>query len=170
MSSTAVSLIDQDHYAQFGPPHEEFRRLRAEAPVSWHEASDGRKFWAVTKYRDLFKVSLDPKTFSSAHRGAIFRNWSEDEYEPQKRLLINLDPPDHTRFRRLVSLGFSSRMIRRLEQHVRNIGNELIDNVAGARRVRLRRRHAAELPLQVIVEMIGVPREDRHQFFDWSNG
>ena len=119
MSSTAVSLIDQDHYAQFGPPHEEFRRLRAEAPVSWHEASDGRKFWAVTKYRDLFKVSLDPKTFSSARRGAIFRNWYEDEYEPQKRLLINLDPPDHTRFRRLVSMGFSSRMIRRLEQHVR---------------------------------------------------
>ena len=169
MSSTAVSLIDQDHYAQFGPPHELFRRLRAEAPVSFHEAPDGRKFWAVTKYRDLFKVSLDPKTFSSAQRGAIFRNWSEDEYEPQKRLLINLDPPDHTRARRLVSLGFSSRMIRRLEQHVRNIGNELIDNVVGAGECDFVESISAELPLRVIVELVGVPLEDRHRVLRWSN-
>jgi cholest-4-en-3-one 26-monooxygenase len=169
MSTTAVRLIDQDHYAAFGPPHEEFRRLRAEAPVSWHQAPNGQKFWAVTRYKDVFAVSLDQKTFSSARRGAIFRTFSEEEYEPQKRMLINLDPPEHTRYRRLVSLGFSSRMIRRLEEHVRDISADLIDQVARVGQCDFVESISAELPLRVIVELVGVPLEDRHRVLRWSN-
>ncbi len=169
MGTPAVTLIDQDHYAAFGPPHAEFQRLRAEAPVSWHEMPDGQQFWAITRYDDLFSVSLDQKTFSSSRRGAIFRQWSPEEYEPQKQMLINMDPPPHTNYRRLVSLGFSSRMIRRLEGHVRSISAELIDQVAQAGACDFVEAISAELPLRVIVELVGVPLADRHRVLRWSN-
>jgi cholest-4-en-3-one 26-monooxygenase len=165
----AADLIDQDHYASQGPPHATFRRLRAEAPVSWHEPPDDAGFWAITKYKDLFAVSLDQKTFSSARHGAIFRTWNEEEYEAQKGMLINRDPPDHTKARRLVSIGFSGRMIRRLEEHVRSITTDIIDQVAHAGECDFVASISAELPLQVIVELVGVPLADRHRVLQWSN-
>jgi cholest-4-en-3-one 26-monooxygenase len=164
-----VNLIDQDHYASEGPPHATFRRLRAEAPISWHERDDDTSFWAITKYKDVFAMSLDQKRFSSARRGAIFRTWNEEEYEAQKGMLINRDPPDHTKFRRLVSIGFSGRMIRRLEHHVRAMTGKIIDQVARAGECDFVASVSAELPLQVIVELVGVPLADRHRVLQWSN-
>ena len=164
-----VDLVDQDHYASEGPPHATFRRLRAEAPVSWHERDGDAPFWAFTKYKDVFAASLDQKTFSSARRGAIFRSWNEEEYEAQKGMLINRDPPEHTKYRRLVSLGFSGRMIRRLEGHVRTITGKIIDQVAHAGECDFVASVSAELPLQVIVELVGVPLADRHRVLQWSN-
>src|SRR5262245_31674111 len=162
-------LIDQDHYASQGPPHATLRRLRAEAPVSWHEMSGDTGFWAITKYKDLFAISLDQKTFSSARAGVILRTWKEGEYEPQKGMLINLDPPEHTHYRRLVSLGFSSRMIRRREEHVRSITTDIIDQVAHAGECDFVSSISVELPLRVIVELVGVPMADRHRVLQWSN-
>src|SRR5262245_5425141 len=169
MTQPGVPLIDQDHYASQGPPHAAFRRLRAEAPVSWHERPDDEPFWAITKYKDVFAVSLDQKTFSSARRGAIFRPWNEEDYQAQQGMLINQDPPGHTKYRRLVSMGFSGRMIRRLEEHVRAITGKIIDQVAHAGDCDFVASVSAELPLQVIVELVGVPMADRHRVLQWSN-
>ena len=169
MTPAGATLIDPDHYASEGPPHATFRQLRAEAPVSWHAGGVDGPFWAVTKYRDLFAVSLDQKTFSSARRGSIFRSWNEEEYEAQKGMLINRDPPEHTKYRRLVSMGFSGRMIRRLEEHVRAITGKIIDQVAHAGDCDFVASVSAELPLQVIVELVGVPMADRHRVLQWSN-
>jgi cholest-4-en-3-one 26-monooxygenase len=162
-------LIDQDHYASQGPPHATFRRLRTETPISWHEMPGDTGFWAITKYKDVFAISLDQKTFSSARAGVILRTWKEEEYEPQKGMLINLDPPEHTHYRRLVSLGFSGRMIRRLEEHVRKITTEIIDQVALAGECDFVSSISVELPLRVIVELVGVPMADRHRVLQWSN-
>jgi len=159
-----ADLLDQDHYAVHGPPHAAFGRLRAEAPVSWHEHPDIGGFWAITRYRDLFAISLDQKTFSSHRRGAIMRPWNEEEYQAQQNMLINLDPPEHTKYRKLVSLGFSGRMIRRLEEHVRDITTSILDQVAGAGECDFVDAISAELPLRVIV-----PVEDRRRVLQWSN-
>jgi len=164
-----ADLLDQDHYAVHGPPHAAFGRLRAEAPVSWHEHPDIGGFWAITRYRDLFAISLDQKTFSSHRRGAIMRPWNEEEYQAQQNMLINLDPPEHTKYRKLVSLGFSGRMIRRLEEHVRDITTSILDQVAGAGECDFVDAISAELPLRVIVELAGVPVEDRRRVLQWSN-
>ena len=158
-----ADLLDQDHYAVHGPPHAAFGRLRAEAPVSWHEHPAMGGFWAITRYRDLFAISLDQKTFSSHRRGAIMRPWNEEEYQAQQNMLINLDPPEHTKYRKLVSLGFSGRMIRRLEEHVRDITTSILDQVAGAGECDFVDAISAELPLRVIVELAGVPVEDRRR-------
>src|SRR5262249_3109352 len=163
ITGVEADLLDQDHYAVHGPPHATFHRLRAEAPVSWHDRPDDGGFWAIPRYRDLFSVSLDQKTFSSQRRGAILRPWNEEEYQAQRGMLINLDPPEHTKYRKLVSLGFSGRMIRRLESHVRDITTGILDQVAEAGECDFVDAISAELPLRVIVEVAGVPVEDRRR-------
>jgi len=84
-------------------------------------------------------------------------------------MLINLDPPEHTHYRRLVSLGFSGRMIRRLEEHVRSITADIIDQVADSGECDFVSSISVELPLRVIVELVGVPMADRHRVLQWSN-
>jgi cholest-4-en-3-one 26-monooxygenase len=163
-----VDLIAQSHYQASGPPHALFKRLRAECPVYWNRMGDGG-FWSILKYQDVFDVSLDTKTFSAARAGVILRDDRPEDFEVQKGLLVNRDPPDHTKHRRLVSLGFSGKMIRNLEGHVREITREILDEVAPLGRCDFVDRIAAELPLQVIVELVGVPKADRRKVLDWTN-
>src|SRR5262249_7091673 len=135
----------------------------------WNDMPGDVGCWSLLKYQDIFDVSLDQKTFSSARDGAIVKTHKPEEYEVTKGLLINMDPPSHTKFRRLVSLGFSGKVIRNLEQHVRDITTELIDQVAPLGACDFVDRVSAELPLSVIVELVGVPREDRRKVLDWTN-
>jgi cholest-4-en-3-one 26-monooxygenase len=164
-----IDLLDQSLYEAGGPPYDLFRELRAEAPVHWNAMPGDAGVWAITRYKDVFDVSLDQKTFSSQRAGAILRTMQPDEYEVQKTLLINLDPPVHTKHRRLVSLGFSGKVIRNLEHHVREIATEIIDEIAPLGTCDFVDRVSAELPLQVIVEMVGVPKADRRKVLDWTN-
>jgi cholest-4-en-3-one 26-monooxygenase len=163
-----VDLIDHAVYEAGGPPHATFKLLRAESPVHWNAmGEDG--FWSILRYKDVFDVSLDTKTFSAARAGVILRDHQPEEYELQKGLLVNMDPPVHTKHRRLVSLGFSGKVIRNIEAHVRDITREILDDVAPLGRCDFVDRVSAELPLQVIVEMVGVPKEDRRKVLEWTN-
>jgi cytochrome P450 len=168
LSSPLVDLSDPDVFVP-AYPHEHFRWLRQHDPVWWNPSASGEGFWVVSRYQDIWSVSLDQKTFSSARRGAIQRVWKEDEYESQKELLINQDPPRHTKYRRLVNMGFSPKMVTRLEQHIHELADRIIDNIAARGECDFVTDVAAELPLQVILEMVGVPLTDRHLVFDWSN-
>ena len=84
------------------------------------------------------------------------------------QLMLNMDPPDHTRYRKLVNRGFTPRMIRQLEDHIRDMTVRIVDEVvADGGECDFVVDIAAELPLEVIAELIGVPHEDRHKIFDW---
>jgi len=168
MRLSEIDLSNPDLFAA-GPPHEAFKLLRREAPLFWNRNGGSEGFWALTRYRDIWNVSLDPKTFSTARRGTILRNWTEEEFASNQTLMINMDPPRHTKYRRLVNLGFSPKMTNRLEPHMREITRRIIDNIAARGACDFVTDVAAELPLQVIVEMMGVPIEDRHKVFEWSN-
>src|SRR5437870_5418888 len=165
-----IDLSNPDLFAA-GPPHEAFTVLRREAPLFWngngHRNRDG--FWARARSRAIWTVSLAPKTFSTARRGTILRNWTEEEFASNQTLMINMDPPRHTKYRRLVNLGFSPKMTNRLEPHMHEITRRIIDNIAARGACDFVTDVAAELPLQVIVEMMGVPIEDRHKVFEWSS-
>ncbi len=153
-----------------GVPHETFRRLRAEAPVFRHADSfNGGHFWAVTRHADVWRVSLDQKTFSSERGSALIPPFSEEELIPQREIMLNMDPPRHTKYRRLVNSGFSPKILNLAEQHIRSLARSIVDGVARRGRCDFVTEVAAELPLQVIVQMLGVPLEDRHKFFEWSN-
>src|SRR4029077_454381 len=105
-------------------PYDLFRELRAATPVHWNAMPGDAGVWAITRYKDVFDVSLDQKTFSSQRSGAILRTMEADGNEVQKGLLINMDPPGHTKHRRLVSAGFAGKVIRNLEHDVRRVTTE----------------------------------------------
>lgn len=164
-----VDLSDPDTFVS-GIPYPAFQRLRTEAPLYWQAEKDGgRGFWCVTRYEDLMAVSKDPLTFSSAKGGTNIFEVNEEDLSMLRLLMLNMDPPKHNKFRRLVSTGFTNRMVTQLEPHVREICADLIDKVAKRDTFDFVTEIAAELPLLVIAELLGVPMEDRHKVFDWSN-
>jgi cholest-4-en-3-one 26-monooxygenase len=150
-------------------PHELFAELRRTSPVFWHEEEDGVGFWSVMGYHDLVAVNRDSSTFSSYKGGALMMNWDDEILEQQRLMMLNMDPPMHTRYRRLVNKGFTPRMVHELEDRIVERTRELIDSAKDKGEFDFVSDIAAELPLQVIAELMGIPQEDRHKVFDWSN-
>ncbi len=150
-------------------PHDQFDRLRREAPVHWHEHPEWEGFWAVTRYDDVRAISRDHQTFSTELGTTFLQDMDEIGLELTRMTLLNMDPPKHSRYRRLVSAGFTPRMIGRLIDHIGEQADGILDALEGRDEIEFVEEVACELPLQVICEMIGVPNEDRHLIFDWSN-
>jgi cholest-4-en-3-one 26-monooxygenase len=167
-----IDLIDPDAYQQAGVPHEQLSWLRAHAPVFWHEKSGGDGwpgFWAVTRHADVAHVSRHAELFSSAERLSVFNEHSDHVIEMQRLMMLNMDPPQHTRQRAFVNRGFTPRMIGLLEPRIRQICDELIDEIAVRGEADFVTDIAAPLPLQVICELVGAPLEDREWIFEISN-
>jgi cholest-4-en-3-one 26-monooxygenase len=169
MSLDTIDLTNKDVFVE-GVPHHWFEELRREAPVYWHPEPDGGPgFWCVTRYEDVVTVNRDNQTFSS-NRGAVFI-WDlpPEDLEQQRLMMLNMDPPMHTRYRRLVNKGFTPRMIDELEATIRERTRAILDKVGPRGECDFVVDVAAELPLQVIADILGVPQADRHKMFDWSN-
>jgi cholest-4-en-3-one 26-monooxygenase len=162
-----IDLVDPDRYANGGIPHDQLRWLRQHDPVHRHPGDPD--FWAVTRYDDVVHVSRHSEIFSSYRRLALFPEPTAEQLAMQRMMMLNEDPPEHTRKRSIVGKGFTPRTIGRLEGHVREICQGLIDEVAGQGEADFVRDIAAPLPLYVICELIGAPVEDREKIFEWSN-
>src|SRR2546430_698155 len=109
MQLPGVDLVNPDLFLA-GWPHEAFALLRAQAPVYWHEEANGPGFWLVSKHHGVLAVDLAAKTFSSAGGGPLTGEWGGGGREAAGWPLINRAAPRHTRFRRLVNMGFSPKM------------------------------------------------------------
>jgi cholest-4-en-3-one 26-monooxygenase len=170
MELSDINLCDPDNFVA-GVPHEWFARLRREAPVYWHPDPNslGGGFWTVTRFDDSVKVNRDFEHFSSYRAATLFHDFDEEVLAQQRMMMLNMDPPMHTRYRRLVNKGFTPRMIRELEQKVVASADAIIDAVCETGSADFVEQISAELPLQVIADLMGVPQEDRHLVFDWSN-
>ena len=163
-----VDLSDSRTYVP-GVPHEYFAYLRRHDPVHWQPEPGGPGFWAVTKYEDCVTVNRDWERFSSALRGVMPFELSDDEVAQQSLMMVNMDPPIHTRYRRLVNKGFTPRMVRDLKQAIHRTTDQIIDQVCERGEADFVTEISAELPLRVIADLLGVPAEDRHRMFEWSN-
>jgi cholest-4-en-3-one 26-monooxygenase len=159
-------------------PARELAELRRAAPVWWvtqrrgSVGFDDEGYWAVTRHADVMAVSKAPEVYSSAENTALIRfheGIPRESIDMQRVILLNMDPPQHTRMRGIVSRGFTPRAIGALRQVLAERAERIVcgalengvgDFVADV---------AAELPLQAISELIGVPQEDRGKIFSWSN-
>ena len=170
MEATEIDLCDPDNFVA-AVPHEAFARLRRESPVQWHPepASPAVGFWSVTRYDDCVVVNRDYEHFSSYRSSALFHDMDEAGLAQQRMMMLNMDPPMHTRYRRLVNKGFTPRMIRDLEAKVLASADSILDGVCETGSADFVEQISAELPLQVIADLMGVPQDDRHLVFDWSN-
>ena len=158
-----VDLGNPDNWVE-RVPHDGFDWLREHEPVSYHTTAEGFDFYALTRYEDVVAAGKDWKNFSSA-KGFVV----EDLEGGAELMMAAMDPPRHNSIRRLVSQGFTPRRVIKLEDHIREIAGRLIDDVLPKGESDFVVDLAAELPLQVILEMIGVPHSDRHKVFEWSN-
>jgi cholest-4-en-3-one 26-monooxygenase len=173
MSSTVadVAPVDLSDSRSFVTevPHAYLAYLRRHDPVHWQDEPGGPGFWAVTRYDDCVTVNRDYERFSSSAQGTMPFEMADDEKAQQALMMLNMDPPLHTRYRRLVNKGFTPRMVRDLEESIHRSADAIIDTVIEKGEADFVTDLAAELPLQVIAELLGVPQEDRHRMFEWSN-
>jgi cholest-4-en-3-one 26-monooxygenase len=170
-------LTDPDLYSR-RVPMEEFAELRRTAPVWWHPQPrgiggfDDEGYWAVTRHADVVAVSRDSEHYSSWENTAIIRhqeNATRDQIELQRFVLLNIDPPQHTKLRGIVSRGFTPRAINDLRAVLSDRAGQIMATALDSGTGDFVTEVAAELPLQAIAELIGIPQDDRRKVFDWSN-
>ncbi|MFL6240604.1 MAG: cytochrome P450 [Actinomycetes bacterium] len=166
---SGIDLYNLEQYER-ELPLAQLARLRAEAPVFRHtdpELPEG--FWALTRHADVEFVSRNSEVFSSFEKSALISEFPNEQLEQLRLLMLNQDPPQHTRTRSLVNRGFTPRMIGQLEERIYKVCGEIIDNAVQQGEGDFVTLCAAELPLILIADLMGVPHEDRHKVFDWSN-
>ncbi|OBK58749.1 cytochrome [Mycobacterium gordonae] len=167
---TGIDFTDLDNFAD-GFPHELFALHRREAPVFWHEPTDntpdGEGFWSVATHAETLEVLRDPVTYSSVTGGSRpFGGTLLQDLAIAGQVLNMMDDPRHSQIRRLVSSGLTPRMIRRVEDDLRARARRLVDDVVPGEPFDFLVDIAAELPMQMICILLGVPESERHWLFE----
>ncbi|MQY25905.1 cytochrome P450 [Nocardia aurantia] len=160
-------------------PVREFAELRRTAPVWWNPQTDEQSggfrdggYWVVSKHEDIKEISRNSELYSSQRKGSIIRLPGEvtpEQIELTGALLVNMDPPKHTKIRRIISKGFSPRAVEGLRTALADRAGAIVRAAREAGTGDFVEQVACELPLQAIAELLGVPQDDRHKLFEWSN-
>jgi linalool 8-monooxygenase len=175
MNPSDVDLGNPDLYVG-GVPHDVFTWLRREDPVHWNPVKNGRGFWSITKYDDIVAISKNPEVFSSAREHGGHRIYDENIVgtagmgaEETDAPFISMDPPEHNRYRRMISPGFGPSRLKALEGQIHDRVCNILDRLGARKECEFVTEVAAELPIQVLAELLGIPQADRMKLFDWSN-
>lgn len=160
-------------------PVEEFALLRRTAPVWWNAQPDDTSggfrdggYWVVSKLADVKEISRHPELYSSQRKGAIIRlpgDITPEQMDLTGALLVNMDPPKHSKIRRVVAKGFTPRAVESLRAALTERAERIVHAAKRTGGGDFVQQVACELPLQAIAELLGVPQEDRRKVFDWSN-
>lgn len=165
-----IDFTDLDNFAN-GFPHDLFAVHRREAPIFWHEPTgntpDGEGFWSVATYAETVAVLRDPESYSSVTGGDRPYGGTLLQDLPIAGQVLNMmDDPRHSQIRRLVSSGLTPKMIRRVEDDLRDRARKLLDAVGPGEPLDILVEVAAELPMQMICILLGVPESERHWLFE----
>jgi cytochrome P450 len=154
-----VDVASPRVYAE-GVPHETLAALRSYDPVHWHPWPGTRDgFWLLTKHADVLAVGKDPQTFSS-QVGHIALEDREADALAARQSLIETDPPDHTRLRKLVSYAFTRSKVKEYEDYTRMIARDLLDKAIAMREFDWVTEISEPLPITVLISILGLPQED----------
>jgi cytochrome P450 len=153
-------------------PYPALHVLRSRAPVCFHRVL---RSWLLSRHADVVRALRDPRLSVDRTQTSVFKAMDfEHTFGPAlakavTRSLLMVDPPDHTRMRRLVNKAFTPRVVQRMEPRIQTLVDELLDDVERRGRFELIRDFAYPLPVVVIAEMLGIPTEDRDRFKRWSD-
>ncbi|MGA4538957.1 cytochrome P450 [Uniformispora flossi] len=164
-----IDVFSADAYEN-GIPHDDFAVLRRASPVHRHpdpELPEG--FWAVTRHADVVTVSRNPEVFSSYERLSLLGEAEGELLDTQRLMMLNMDPPEHSRLRSLVNRGFTPRTTHTLESTIEAACERIVAEAVELGEGDFVALCSAELPLVVIADLMGVPQEHRHRLFHWSN-
>jgi cytochrome P450 len=171
-----LELISPHGYAEYGPPHELWTRLRAESPVHYCEPPGFEPFWAITKYADIFEISTHPDLFLSEPGITVLTAAQQEALDTSAfgsmRVVISMDPPEHWAVRKVASRVFTPRAIHELDDEIERSARELVDRLAGESgegECDFATDVAAAHPLRILSNMLGVPREQEPDILRLTN-
>ncbi|GGL35798.1 cytochrome P450 [Nocardia jinanensis] len=159
-------------------PIEEWAELRRTAPVWWVDQPNGVSgfddggYWVVSKLQHIREISKNSEVFSTNANTAVIRfngDIAREEIDIQRAMLVNTDPPEHDKLRRIISRGFTPRAVQSLRDALHERAERIVHEAKKTGGGDFVQQIACELPLQAIAELLGVPQEDRGKLFDWSN-
>lgn len=160
----AAAVLDPDTFV-VGTPYDALGRLRAASPVHPVQLPGLPRAWLLTKHADVRMVSRDTETFSSKQGNTLV----VAEAGPNSAMLPGIDPPRHVHFRKLINQGFTARNVLRLESRMRAVARDIVTDITDKGEFDAVSDISAEMSLQVIADVLGVPPEDRMDVFRWSN-
>jgi cholest-4-en-3-one 26-monooxygenase len=165
-----ANLMDPDTYAK-GMPYNALREIREAGPVvKLEDPLTGVPYWVITRIAEMDEVSKNPKLFSSAARSAFPMEYPQEMVDAiHRHSIINMDPPLHQKVRRIVRNAFTPKRVESYAPAFREHARCIVDAVACRGECEFVEEVAAELPLIAILELLGVPLEDRKKFFEWTN-
>jgi cholest-4-en-3-one 26-monooxygenase len=163
---SGIDITDPASYAD-GIPHAVFAEMRRTEPIA-QRMYEGRPFWAVTRYRDLVTVTRDADTYSSARGMTNLPDLTEEQMNA-RRSIIDTDRPEHIKLRKLGMPAFTSHKVKSYEEITRDITTQLLRTAVETGDVDVVQAISAPLPIQVIVNILGVPPEDTDMLVQWSD-
>jgi cytochrome P450 len=159
-----IDLSNHDLFVD-AVPHEAFALLRREDPVHWNDETDGRGFWAVTRYEDIRQVHRDVATFSSELGGTSLEDLDEEQIVARKSM-IDMDPPRHDELRGLIARRFTPRAVHVWEDQVRRVTRAVLDRALPMGEFDFVREVSSEIPMQVFAEILGIPQDERREIIE----
>ena len=161
-----ADIFSNDTYVRC-VPHAAFERMRREEPVAWVREGDGTGFWAVTRHADVETVSRDYGRFT-ASRGIRVEQMAPDALEA-RRTMMEFDPPEHARLRRLVQPGFTPRVVATYEEAFRALAGHVLDRVLPLGEFDFVTEISRELPIRLLCRLLGVPESDASKLVAWGD-
>jgi cytochrome P450 len=165
-AAASVDIYDPDLYVD-GPIHEIFAELRRTDPVHWQPMPDEPGYWAVLKHGDLTHVARRPDLFSAEEMGVILENPEPEQLAQSRNMLLMMDPPRHSAYRKPLAESFQAKVIAQMEPRIRELCRQIFDRV-GEGEVEFVHEVAGSLPSQVVGELVGIPEEDWAQIREWA--
>ncbi len=162
-----VDIYDPDWYLG-DDVHDTFARLRRDDPVHWQDIPGQAGYWAVLRHADLVHVARHPELFSSWQGSVVLEDLDADQLELMRHMLLVMDPPGHTAYRKPLAPHFGARVIERMEAQVRERCREILAAAAERGEVDLVRDVAGPLPARIIAGIMGLPPEDAPQIQLWA--
>lgn len=171
-SIPGLDIVSHDVYEQ-AMPFDAYDRFRREAPVAWvaegpHNGHHGTGFWSLTRWQDVVDVHKDWRTFSSELGGTEIEEMEPDAIAA-RRTMLETDPPRHTRLRQLVNPAFAKPTMERYADGAHRLVGELLDRTVGVGPLDAVTELARELPIRMLVDIVGVPHADAPQLFHWTD-
>ncbi|MGE4427996.1 MAG: cytochrome P450, partial [Solirubrobacteraceae bacterium] len=165
----SIDLSEADEF-EAGPPHAILTRLREEAPVHLNRSRDEAPFWNITRHADVMAVTADERTFSSASPIAFMHDEKSIlPVEVLQGMMINMDPPKHSRYRKIVRAAFTPKAMAHFGTQIQDLCTELVDGVVERGECEFVEDVAVTLPIAAICAVLGIPGADVRQLYHWTN-
>jgi cytochrome P450 len=151
-----------------GVPYAELAELRASSPLVWVDEADGPGYWVAIGHGAVVEIATNPSVFSSWAKSCFPKDPLPHELPEVRQMLLNMDPPEHTSFRRIVSRVFTPRMVRDLQHSIDAHASAVIEALPAGVEFNFVTQVAAAMSLRVLSDIMGIPQSDRHLLYEWT--